>query len=151
MGVFVIIKHWLFFILSFLLTSPLFADPETNKCLSIELTIHNKTKQFFYLPFQSNSTSENIQTYTLVKPNDTIIIQTSIKKIETVGYLSFSINLGEDKSIHVIDPFTTYQGVFSVQPGNNSDDLQVIVNSKKMNEQGMCLLVNAADISIYAL
>lgn len=146
------IKHrfFTFFIISLLLTSPLFAEPETTtKCLSIELTIHNKTKQLFYLPFQSNSSSENIQVNTLVKPNDTVIIQTSIKKIEAVGYLSFSIDLGNGKSIHIMDPFTTYQSVFSVQPGDNTEDLQVIVNSKKMNEQGMCLLINAADISIH--
>lgn len=145
------IKHRLFtfFSISLLLTSPLFADPEpTAKCLSLELTIHNKTEQSFYLPFQSNSTSENIQVNTLVKPNDTVIIQTSIKKVEVVGYLSFSIDLGNDKSIHVMDPFTTYPGVFSVRPGDNSD-LQVTVNSRKMNDQGMCLFVNAADISIF--
>ena len=39
-------------------------------------------------------------------------------------------------------------GVFSVKRRDNSEDLQVTVNSRKMNEQGMCLFVNAADISI---
>jgi len=47
-----------------------------------------------------------------------------------------------------MDPFNTYQGVFSVLPGDNSEDLQVMVNDRKMNDEGVCLFVYAADISI---
>lgn len=143
---------WIFLAFSLLCaaTSQLSAASNTNdKCLSLQLEIQNKTNHILYLSFPSD-TSTNIQLKTLLKPKETSTLEVSITTVKIIGYLSFSIDLGIGKSIHIIDPFNTYQGVFSVMPDFGSEDLQITLNHKTITDpsQGTCLFVNAATISI---
>jgi hypothetical protein len=132
------------------MTNSLFAASQSrDTCLSLELTIHNKSNQIYYLSFPADE-SKNVQLSNVVKPNKTTILRTTVTTVQVTGYLSFSIDIGRGKRFHVIDPFNTYQGIFSVMPETGSDDLQITINSKKTTDpgQGTCLFVNEATLSI---